>query len=73
MADYDEDKATLQRIKAALRRKYFDPAIPPEPDCTLPDGRLFGPKTREEYEQMLKEMDEAAVNVENETRDGENE
>lgn len=59
MPEYDEDHATLQRVKDELRRKYFAPALPPEPGCVLPDGRLSGPRTRAEYEQMLKDLDEA--------------
>lgn len=67
MADYDEDQATLQRVKEELRRKYLDPALPPEPECVRAGGLLSGPRTQAEYEQMLKELDEAAENVDLET------
>jgi hypothetical protein len=55
MTDYDDDMAKLLRAKQEILRRYLN-GIGAEPDA--PDGIIIGPRTREQFEEMMKELDE---------------
>jgi len=66
MTEYDDDKAKLLRAKQEILRRYMK-GVGVEPD--VPDGLLIGPRSKEEFEQLLRDLADQDDNLEEDEDD----